>query len=262
MDLAALSAAANFVQIVSGAIEADGHFGGSDSYIKGLVPASNDNLAAVIFNTLGETASNLDVLIENVKESDKMHHKLQCHELEQIYQDHRQTFQRLETRLKERSKSKKWFKIFRFDSDGLRVDLISLYEDAVENKDTVIRTSQKVRDEVRYIRIMAMIPGGESSAAASNISKPSAEPPAPIQSNLLAEVPQLLKVITENRRSDNNNATRSSILSTPIRRVASTESWHIVEMTGAIPLKKWTKQISDVLATKSPSPSGPSYATG
>ncbi|KAF5376845.1 hypothetical protein D9757_008916 [Collybiopsis confluens] len=167
---------------------------------------------------------------------------------------HSQDLKHLEDRLEETGRSKKWLTIFQLDLDPLRTDLKALRERVLVNQQRTTKSSKQIQDELRGIGIVTM-PMEESSAFASTTSArtgaESLDTAASTQSSP-AEV-QIFKLIAEDLPNENNTI-GSNTSGVPICRVGSTESWYVGEMKGAIPLKKWKKQISDVLAANSPSP--------
>ncbi|KAF5376362.1 hypothetical protein D9757_008683 [Collybiopsis confluens] len=237
----ALTATATAFQIVSGVCDTNSLLGTNDSLLKGLVPSSNEHLIAVIFANLEQTGDVLQVLSKMVEDRGTDEHKDQYNS---VYREQSRRLKTLEAK-QGSSNSKAWFTVLRLGFDFSKAkSLRELRDDVVKNKHLVSRTSKDIRDTLMNIGAVSILSssdveldsGAEPSGAEPSIT--SGKHVTPLQ-NSPPEVQFFTAITTKNGPI----LTGSSMpTGAPLHRVNSTESWYAIEMQGAVPLKKWTKQ--------------------
>ncbi|KAF5366356.1 hypothetical protein D9757_011453 [Collybiopsis confluens] len=278
---AALATTATAFQIVSGVCDTNSLLGTNDSLLKGkgLIPSSNEHLIAVIFANLKQTGDVLEVLSKMVDDRGTDEHKNQYNFIYLEYmrqvqlkksqlwncviihsQRQSQRWKALEAK-QGSSSSKTWLTVLRLDFLDSKGKLLrALRDDVIDNRNHVEKTSKDIRDTLMNIGRVSIFPssvvGLDTPATKAPIVsvkpiKPTRDRPAEVQ---------FFKVVSSkaiNRSSEKDSSSTGVAASgAPLHRVDSTESWYACEMQGAVPLKKWTKELSDVLATNSPLPCG------
>ncbi|KIK55649.1 hypothetical protein GYMLUDRAFT_47613 [Collybiopsis luxurians FD-317 M1] len=164
-SIVSLSVAANVFQMASGVCDADAHLGGSNrSFIRRLLPESNQQKVAIIFADLQTTAGILDVLRDAVKKDGTNEHKREFRRLNKTYMLNSSELNRLEDQVKAAGTGI-WVTIFRPDHDGIVSRLKELHNKVIEDQVVVVRTSKQIRDELRDSGIVTL-PVEDSSSLA------------------------------------------------------------------------------------------------